>query len=320
MAKRMSRAEIRRQRQALVDSRSERPALPAVLASRAESFQPTSIDDDTWHRVRPVFLAIIAQSSTRGPEAFSKRCIALAAYLAWADSESIELSVPTLMRYEQIDEFSRTLTSASAATRRSHLRSLATDSNPSGVPPRGVTYSHNPVREPYTAQEMAAIRRLAVNQPTPTSKRTMCAVVGLGRGAGLDSQDLRYLTRSDIEDRGADGIWVDVPGPRPRLVPVRRDWEDLVQIGIDRIKPADLVIGNTPSRRNVASKVFEKAVVLGSAPPLDASRLRTTWLADLLISEVPFTVVMAVSGLKSARTLIEILDHLGLTPERTSAR
>jgi integrase len=212
------------------------------------------------------------------------------------------------------------LSSRSAASRRSHLRSLARDANPGGVPAAPVTYEHVPVKMPYSVAEMAAIRRIALNQPTPAQQRSMCAVVGLARGAGLDSQDFRHLGRSQVDDRDTDGIWVDVQGPRPRLVPVRRQWEDLVRIGLDGLGQGDLVIGTSTSRRNIAAKVIEKATILANAPKIEASRLRTTWLADLLTTDVPFTVVMAVSGLSSARTITEILNHLDTQADPGVAR
>lgn len=310
MTKRVSRAEIRRQREGLLRARSEAPSLPRELAERAERFTPSSVDDEAWVAVRPLFLAVIGCSSARGAVAFKERCIALAAFLAWADSEGVELSVPSLMRFEVIDEYVRSLSTSGAATRRSHLRSLARDANPAGIPPVPLRYPHITVKEPYSEPEMAAIRRVALTQPTPIQRRSMCAVVGLGRGAGLDSRDFRFLTGGDVDDRGGDGIWVEVRGPRPRLVPVRRRWEDLVRVGLDGLGSESLVIGSSASRRNIVAKIVEGATVLGDAPKIEAGRLRTTWLADLLASDVPLTVVMAVSGLRSARTITEILTHL----------
>ena len=66
--------------------------------------------------------------------------------------------------------------------------------------------------------------------------------------------------------------------------------------------------------------VIEKATILANAPRIGTSRLRTTWLADLLTADVPFTVVMAVSGLSSARTITEILNHLDTQADPGVAR
>ncbi len=320
MAKKVSRAEARRLRAELLDRRERGSALPAALRLRAEQFEPRTIDSEEWARVRPLFLAIIEQTDVRGADAFSKRCIALAAYLAWASREGLDLTVESVMRPEPIDEHVRAMGGRHPATRRSHLRSLARAVNPTGMPPGAITYPRSKVRPPYTDKEMAAIERIARTQPTVAQRRGMCAVVGLGRGAGLDSCDLRYLHAGDIEDRGEDGIWVQVPGPRPRLVPVRRRCEELVRIGLDGIRADGLVIGQVQDRRNVASKIIETASIMGSAPPIEASRLRTTWLADLLTSNVPLPVVMAVSGLTTAHSIIDVLNHLDVVPDASSAQ
>lgn len=308
MAKRASRAEMRRQRDALLIARATPAPLRADLAARAESFVPTSLEPAEWNQVRPLFLAVISMSSTRGADAFAKQCSALAGFLAWCAGESIESVITMVMTHEVIDEYVRA--TGRSSTCRARLRSLARDSNPAGVPAAPISYPHTAVKAPYTAAEMAAIERVALTQPTPTQRRGMCALVGLARGAGLDSLDFRHLACPHISDRGGDGIWVDVPGPRPRLVPVRRRWEDMVRIGLEGRTRKQLVIGTSTTRRNIAAKVVEKATILGACPKIEAGRLRTTWLADLLSSDVPLAVVMAVSGLTSARTLTEILAHL----------
>lgn len=320
MGKRVSRAEMRRQRELLLLSRSEREPLPRDLQQAADRFKPTSLDDVVWSAVRPLFLAIMTTCSLRSREQFRKRCCALAGLLGWAAAEGLDMSIPALMRYEMIDRYVQSLTKRTASSRRSHLRALARDSNPAAIPPAPLKYEHVAIRPPYTEAEMAAICRVALNQPTFTQRRTLCAVVGLARGAGLDSQDFRHLARPHVEDSGADGIWVDVQGGRPRPVPVRRAWEKLVRVGLEGLKEDDLVIGTSTGRRNVAAKIIEQATILGDAPRIETNRLRTTWLADLLASDVPLTVVMAVSGLTSARTITEVLQFLDTEADSGAAR
>ena len=318
MTRKLSRAAMRRQRVALLDARANPTPLPAELTSRAENFVPSSLDEATWLPVRPVFLAVISRTSTRGADAFAKQCSALAGYLAWCAAEGLELDPATVMRFPLIDNY--VAASRRSSTCRGRLRSAARDANPAGVPAQAITYPHTSVKAPYTAAEMAAIERVALNQPTAAQRRGMCAVVGLSRGAGLDSQDLRHLARPHVEDQGRDGIWVDVRGSRPRLVPVRRAWEPMVRIGLEGLSRNQLVIGTSTTRRNIAAKIVEKATILGSCPKIEASRLRTTWLADVLTADVPLAVVMAVSGLSSARTITEVLAHLDADIDAGAAR
>ena len=80
MTKRVSRAQMRRERESLLASRSERDPLPADLQRRAEQFVPVSAEDSVWLVARPLFLAVMTSTSVRGADAFAKRCTALAAF------------------------------------------------------------------------------------------------------------------------------------------------------------------------------------------------------------------------------------------------
>ena len=134
------------------------------------------------------------------------------------------------MRFEVIDTYTRSLSSRNAKVLvEATCGPSPTTQNPGGVPPPGFSYEHNTVKPPYSDEEMAAIRRVGLTQPTPAQRRSVCAVVGLAHGAGLDSQDFRHLGSRHVDDQDDDGIWVDVQGSRQRLVPVRKNWEDLVR-------------------------------------------------------------------------------------------
>lgn len=39
--------------------------------------------------------------------------------------------------------------------------------------------------------------------------------------------------------------------------------------------------------------------------------MRATWLADLMTDSIPIAVILQAAGLKSARTLVDLLPHLG---------
>ena len=52
-------------------------------------------------------------------------------------------------------------------------------------------------------------------------------------------------------------------------------------------------------------------------PHIDAARLRTTWLAELMGEPVPLNVLLAAAGLRSARTITDLFRML--TPEELTA-
>lgn len=66
--------------------------------------------------------------------------------------------------------------------------------------------SHSAVQPPYTSGEVAQIRAIALAQTDPTMRRGVCAVVGLGLGAGLDGRDQRQVCPTDIREHPVVGM------------------------------------------------------------------------------------------------------------------
>ncbi|MFP5255751.1 MAG: hypothetical protein ACLGI8_07885 [Acidimicrobiia bacterium] len=311
-----SKAEARRLREELRAKAAAPPApLPASLEARLDGFQPLDIAPATWKSIKATVVAIMRRSHVRGEDSFAKHITHVAAFAAWAHDNGRAVTVQALMDFTVIDDYIRegtpSLNDKSRDNRRSRLRKLAEHVNP-GVtaPPRPPSTGYVPIKAPYTATEEAAIVRLATTQPSSTMQRQLCAVVGLGLGAGLDSSDLRHLRVRDIDDRGDAGIIVAIPGKRSRVVFVRRDFEHLVRASIAAQRPGALVIGVKGDRRNVAGKIVEKATIIGDAPKLEQSRLRSTWLLWLLQQPVPLPVVMRAAGLTTARTLVDLVAHI----------
>jgi len=133
-------------------------------------------------------------------------------------------------------------------------------------------------------------------------------------GAGVTVAGIR-VPRSEAYQFGgiqtaADGITIEVPEPNPRSVTVLREFEDLVRIGLGDLKPHALLLGRKEDRRNLAARAIGDAVVLGDVPHIEQSRLRATWLARLMAAPVPLAVLLSAAGLRSARTLVDLLPHL----------
>ena len=168
---------------------------------------------------------------------------------------------------------------------------------------------------PYTDTEMAAIARIVRTQPSPIVARKLAAVVGLCRGAGASAADLRTLKVRDVADLGDDGILVTLgAGDTTRTVPVRRDYEAMVRRGIAGLAPRTPVVA-TSGAHNTVNHICAGAVALAdNAPPIEASRLRTTWIAELMTEPIGLHVLLAAAGLKSARTVTSIAAHLAGSP------
>lgn len=322
MTQRISRRAFKRAvaERNITDS-APRPVLPDALEAMLVAYEPGDVDLDIWVRVQPALGVTMRESEIRGEASFRKHLGVVAKYLVWRAINAMPLDVPDAFNQVDIDRYYIHGLTGSERTRndyRSRLTNIARRVNPS---PDAVLLAtplgHRSVRPGYSDSEMVDIRRIAKRQKSPSIRRQLCAAVGLCAGAGLSSTDLRHLESCHVIDHGIDGIEVQIPGPNARVVWVRHDFEEFVRIGIEGLKEHQLVIGTSTSRRNIVGKVVERAS-LGNLESLAASRLRSTWLTWLLINPVPLATIMYASGLKSARTLTELLDALDIDPADVS--
>ena len=308
-----SAAHARRKREQLLAHREQPPALPEELEESLITYRPREVDDTTWREIRPLLLAVMRRSQLTSVPSLRQRCADVVRLARWARSVGRELTLEVVMTPEVIEEFILTgcvdEPDSSRSTRRSRLQGLARAANPTAMP-RRTQLAHVSVQPPYTDLEMAALVRLARHQPSGSLRRQMCACVGLGAGAGLDSGDLGDLRARHVIDHGDDGIIIDVPGSRTRKAVVRSAYEDLVRTGVAGLRSNDLVIGQKSGRRTVAPKVFENAVILGDPPKPSQPRLRSTWLAALITSRVPLVTILQAAGLTSARTITDLATML----------
>lgn len=286
---------------------------PIDVAETVATYRPRSLDTATWELIRPVVTQTLNGSAVSGGESVRKHVTHLALFYAWAETEGLPLSVTTLTRANIETYVSRGMEGSSAksrADRRSRLRSIADRWHPDEAAPPGRIIGRRAVRPPYSSTEMAVLCRAAVEQPTPTLRRGMSLCVGLGAGAGLASADFRLLRRIHVEDHGRDGLLVHIPGAsiqaQTRRVPIRIEYEDLVRAGLEGLEPQDLLLAGREDRRNLAARAVERAILPERCPRLEQSRLRHTWLSQMLAASVPLQVLLTAAGLQSARTLTDL--------------
>ena len=311
--RRPSKAEFRRRVRAAQQPEPPAPPLAPHIADYVAGYVPRAIDEETWQTVKPFVLDVLARYQPNALVSAQLRLGTLTAYAGWAHELGYPLTRETLLDCELIQAFvtAAGLPSSTAANYRSRLNGLVRKVNPGGRGPTvSVAVAHKAVKPPYDAGEVATIVRIAKTQPNAISARKLAACVAFGLGAGLDSMDLRDLRARHVHDRGADGIRIDVPGPRARTVWMIAAFEDLARRGLAGLRASSLVIGRKQDRRNVCAAVFEGAVILGNAPHFEQSRMRTTWLAWLLAARIPLPVIMQAAGLSSARTLTDLVGFV----------
>lgn len=308
----MSASEMKRLT-ALYSTPTVPSEIPTDITEWWASYRP-KLPRETWLVIRSDVWEVFVRTEHRTLEFWKRRASQVSAYLGWRHETGRSTRVADAMTFREIDVYmTRGYTGAksSANSVRSRLRKLAEHVNPSEQNIPGPVYAHPAVKGPYTLEEQARISRAVLRYRPGTSRTKLCFIVGLGLGAGVDAADFRHLCGIHICDLGEVGIRVDIPGTKPRTVWVRAEYEHIVREGLaeltDRRKR---LIGGKSKDRNSVGRIIESARFHGSVPAIDAGRLRSTWITWTLQQNLPLPVIMRAAGLKSARTLAELVEYL----------
>ncbi len=336
----LSRAAALRQARAAMASAGQ-PAGPRLadapdlstldpgVAEAIVSYRPKRIPTESWAAMAAVCQRLVAGYRPPSAEVAKNAGSMVADFVEWAAARpgrpdpSAPLALEELLEVGMVDAYDAHLAAGgvpdgSRATRRSvlrrALRSLDATERPAPI-------AYQPVAGPYTPAECAAFVRLARHQPSPTRRRELSFVVGLGLGAGLDGRDLRHVARDGFSDvdlgETAPGLAVAVAGgDRPRSVVVRRAYEPLVREALASHDAARRgrtasILGRSQSRRNITTPVMTHAVTAraGETVAIEVNRLRATWLVAAMCAPIPLGVLLAAAGLRSARSLCDLLSH-----------
>ena len=328
--KKPSMAEVRRMNNSNVAKVATiHQRIPKYHQQIMNGYTCKSAAEQDREKVHLAFVAVMERTShILSVTLFRKVCSDVSALTAWAASQGRDLAWQSLMSHQLIDDYARVEkrqgNTASLSQRYRRLKCLASKLNPGvDAPPAIAPVGHKAVSDPYSAAEMAAIIRIASTQDSESVTRQLAFILGVCRGAGAAVTELRELHAGDIDDRGESGVYVTLGrDERRRVIPVRREWENYVRRGVAGLPSKTLVIGTVRNRKNIAGEITSRVVALGKdTPHIEASRLRTTWIAELMGEAIPVQVLLHAAGLKSARTLTdlakrytqdEITAHFGL--------
>jgi integrase len=165
-------------------------------------------------------------------------------------------------------------------------------------------------RLPFSMPETATLHSWASTLSTTLKRQNAWALLGLAGGAGLRSDEIVETRLSDIELVN-EQLFVNVPGPRARRVPVRHPWNRTLHRSLaGRSNPEEYVF------RGYRHEEYRPRAIqtfLTDHPgPVRAtiSRLRSTWVCTQLEADVPTDIIMTIAGFRSAGSLDLHLAHL----------
>jgi len=313
MSRKINAAANRRLRDEILAER-ESHQIPSEHETHLQQWRPKDLDETRWVEICPIVQKALRCSTVKSLGTFKKLCRNVSDFVNWSTDRGYAATTEALFIPTVIDDYVRKgmdrFAKGSQATNESALRGLARSVNPDLNAARQSTpIGYAPIKPPYDKADTEAILRIAATHPEGPTCRKFAACVGLGLGAGAGPKDLRVLRRQDI-DLAADSPTVTLEGLEKRTVEIRPEYLDLVKKGVDGLKPDDLVVATDSNAKDVVASVMSRVKVLGACPELSQGRLRATWQAWCVDQPVRLADVMEMCGLRSCRTLVDLVDYL----------
>lgn len=309
---------------------SQVPSTPTVspeVAAEIAAYRPYRVTSDEWARVADVTRALITAFR---PERTGRQLQGVAGHLVrfavWVASRPDRVDPTSALTEAEVsvegllDEYLRTELSQTPDGSRATKRFVITRAlkGMRGVRP-AATIGYQPIRAPYSSQEVAAFVLQALNQPTATKRRTFSAVLALAVGAGLSGSDQRGISPRDIHEvdlgDGASALLIEVQGNRARTVAMSDQFRPLLEDALRLHREAGLpddapLHGGSAERRDPTSPVLQNTVVSsGEKVDVEVARLRSTWLVAAMNASVPLATLMRAAGLQSARSFADLLPY-----------
>src|SRR6266536_2448876 len=260
-------------------SRRQTAGPPAPeAAGYIASWRPSSVSPQAASFAR----AVVGAAGPPGRERAKNLLWAAGRLADWAIGLGLDQVPQTLLHPSVIERFAAHapgLSGPARRTLRTNLRFLARAVVPQ-LCPADAPLPRERAKAPYTAAEIAGFLALADAQPTAARRARAAGLVCLGAGAGLIRSDLRNVRGSDVTARSG-GVIVDVRGRRPRVAPVLARYHDRLLAAAGFAGDGLVTGGTDPGRHNVSNPLTRSLAGGAGLPPLDTSRLRSTWLAEV---------------------------------------
>ena len=272
--------------------------------------QPATVSPERWRTVRPLAVESVraARYESVWGAHFALRTVAM--FLDWTVDQGLPPEAEVVFTPDLVERFcvvsSKHLSRRTLGNVRSALRSVArANTRRAPWPPEPKQYTdHVHLAPPYSDEEIAAFWRTAESQATAYRVRVMTAMLTLGLGAGLKVTELMTVTaaqhvRLHPED---DRLWII--RLEDRTVPVRARYVPRLR-GLCRQFPDEALIGpHKTTSKDPLGVVRRRLEIPDYLPTLSMSRLRTTWMAAVLMQpDVRISEFMLMAGTVSSKTL-----------------
>ena len=292
---------------------------PAAVAAVIENYTPYKIPVGVWSRIRPGALTVLHRLELRSSTT-ARNDIGIVAYYAaglYRDAlwnPAVRATPP--FTPDLVDHHVRVhLAGHSVKSQgriRSRLRKMGLKLQPDVWLPGPDPYGEIAAAAPHTVEEQNLLLAHARAFWTVRHDPKFVLMLAVGFGAGLDASDCRQTYGTSVHV--VEGVpVVDFGPPRPRRVVLRARWADIALDAAAAMGDQLVSGGYDSARTNIYSKQADR-FNRGSAVRLRASRVRNTWLLDLLNDGVHINVVRDAAGVKELHTVERLLDHMSERP------
>ena len=261
-----------------------------------------------WNTIDDFITAAVADTASATARDERSLYPATVAFVLWCwQSRGTPLERNRIFRRSTVEEFihlaMKKYARGSRATHRTTLWLMVDILNPADLS------AHRPIprsapTKPYSSSEVAALYSWATSQGTEHRHRDAIALLALGLGAGLAAREILGIKVQDL-DTTTDDIHVTVCESRPRVVPLRHEWDRPLRQILGDLTPTDWLF--RPGRLSATSGQVTD-FLLRARTDLDVrpSRMRATWLVEHLRCGTPPQELLRISGLKNLAALDKI--------------
>lgn len=275
---------------------------------------PSRVPPLLWEEVRP--LAIKAcRAADYSSVASALSCMsAVTHFLAWAYREGLPAELEKVFLPAHVVRYCATALSARASetrsTRRGYLRRVGracTKKAPWPADPKPFA-SNTVLRPPYSPSEVERLWEVAETQSTDHRRRVATAILTLGLGAGLKPGEMPMVTAAMVGQHPHDPRLVFIL-LEDRVAPVRHTYAPRL-LALCEAHPEGPIIGqHKPTAKDPLSSLRAK-VDWPAEVDFRPSRLRTTWMADVLAQDLRISEFMRIAGTVSSKSLEVIAPYV----------
>jgi len=297
----------------------------AASAERLLAYRPEAVSETMWLAIRDRVLQVLIRADLKSGESARKSLPALLHFTSWAHTCGLVVDQEDFFTPENVEAWREVaardaqlgkgvLSIGSVADHVSRLRQMGPRVNPAGNwPPKAGKIDggiRRRLRGPYTDTEVQEWRKAVLTAPNSARRTAAEGFMGLGFGAGLAPRELVLMTSAMVCEE-PDGLWVDVPGPRARRIPVAAPWNALL-LNAARARASESTLLSISDSKNGLAYAAARLKLLAHRQVLSVRRMRTTWMVYRLRAGVDPRLVATWAGLE---TLNDLPDLISFMPE-----